>query len=130
MSMPARTNRRLTSAEVIYTAFERSLRAANPQYRSRHEHAWLQHATGERGPVANANAVADLLKALGAYADTYRLQYPGSVLDNDSVLGRAWQEMLRGFIDLLNGELGPLDGGALDAAARDLYRWAGFEDEL
>jgi hypothetical protein len=71
------------------------------------------------------------LKALVGYADAYDQTYGSdSTLGLDGVLGEGWLDMARGWRALLNGELGRLDGGALDSALCDLVKWAGFEEEL
>jgi hypothetical protein len=114
------------SIDVIIEAFGRSLRGASLEYRARHLTRWENPAQRD----VFAAALANTLSALGEYADAYHRRYRGSRLGEDGVLGEEWQQMLRGFVGLLNGETGGLDAGALDAAARDLHRWAGFEDEL
>lgn len=114
------------SIDVIVEAFGRSLRSASLEYRARHLTRWENPAQRD----VFAAALANTLSALGEYADAYHRRYRDSRLGEDGVLGEEWQQMLRGFVGLLNGETGGLDAGALDAAARDLHRWAGFEGEL
>lgn len=118
-------NRRLAAQEVIRFAFERSLKACDPNYRRHHLSAW----TTPRSLFECA--LAGQLHALANYADAYQAQWPGYRLAQDGVLGDAWKRSLQSFRDLLNGESGRFDCGALDAAACDLFTWAGFnEDEL
>jgi hypothetical protein len=112
-----------SAVQVIDLAFVRSLRAADPGYRARH-----YQATGL--PMGFEGPIIRMLRALADYVDAYRTEWPDLRLGNDCVLGEAWAEMLRGFRDLLNGNLGRLDGGALDAAVCDLWAFAGFTEEL
>lgn len=70
-----------------------------------------------------------MLRGLAAYADAYQARYE-SPIGKDYVIGEAWENSLRAFRTLLNGELGRLDGRTLDKAACELYRACGFEEEL
>ena len=118
--------------DVIRRAFRRALRGCSAEYERRHMAAWQGCTWGSSasGAPAASVALANMLRALGQYVDGYHRRYPEFRLGGDIVLGEAWEQMLSGFLTLLNGELGWLDGGALDAAARDLHRWAGFDTEL
>jgi hypothetical protein len=88
-----------------------------------HMRAWHATRPGYERAIANAlNAMAD-------YAAAYESQH-GSGIGTDGVLGEAFADQLRGWLALLNGERGRLDGGLLDAAARSLWTRAGFEGEL
>jgi hypothetical protein len=71
-------------------------------------------------------ALCYMLHSLAAYAGAHVRQY-GSPIAEDGVLGVAWRESLAGLRQLLNGELGQLDGGTLDHAILELYKAAGFE---
>jgi hypothetical protein len=74
--------------------------------------------------------VASMVRSLAKYADDYAERYE-STLGSDYVLGKAWLEMAKGTLTLLNGELGGLDGGTMDSLIRDMMRAAGFtEDEI
>jgi hypothetical protein len=115
---------------VVVHAFSRSLRPVPTSakgnaydYRARHMLAWRQPRGTERSIVA-------MLRSLALYVDDYSQRFEGSKVGADYVLGEAWADMLRGFRALLNGELGRLDGGALDAACCDLWAYAGFKEEL
>lgn len=120
----------ISALTVIQEAFEHSLKACDVQYKARHFSAWQAHFQTPTPQLAMGQALANQLRALAAYAEAYSLRFPDSKIGHDGVLGEAWADMLRGFIGLLNGDLGHLDGGALDAAARDLFHWAGFDEEL
>jgi hypothetical protein len=69
-----------------------------------------------------------MLCGLTEYAGAHVRQY-GSPIAEDGVLGVAWRESLAGLRQLLNGELGRLDGGTLDRAILELYKAAGFEGD-
>ncbi len=69
-----------------------------------------------------------MLQGLAQYAGAHVRQY-GSPIAEDGVLGVAWRESLAGLRQLLNGELGRLDGGTLDHAILELYKAAGFEGD-
>ena len=92
-------------------------------YIARHERAFLSPRPGFEAAIVAG------LTALAAYACAHEERY-GSKLAEDGVLGEAWLDALRGFRAMLNGELGNLDGGFLDAAFCNLHRTAGFEGEL
>lgn len=73
--------------------------------------------------------IGAMLKALACYADSHARQYASPIAD-DGLLGEAWRDALRGVRALLNGETGRLDCGDVDKAILDMYRAAGFRDEL
>jgi hypothetical protein len=58
------------------------------------------------------DAVVSMLEAIEQYCDAYRAQYDSNV-GNDSVLGPEIGQALNAAERLLNGELGPHDGGHL-----------------
>jgi hypothetical protein len=74
-------------------------------------------------------AIVQMLLGLKHYASDHENAY-GSKLADDGVIGEAWLDALRGLRAMLNGQLGRLDGGFLDAAICNLYREAGFDGEL
>jgi hypothetical protein len=87
-----------------------------------HLQAWYAGRDGfERGIVAGIHGLAH-------YAAGYEAQF-GDSIATDGVLGEAFAAQLRGWRALLNGPLGRLDGGFLDAAALALWSMAGFEPE-
>ncbi len=69
-----------------------------------------------------------MVKGWAAYADAHAARFHSKIGD-DSVLGPAWAEMGRGLLRLLNGELGHLDAGTLDAFLRDTLVEEGFDPE-
>ena len=52
-----------------------------------------------------------------------------SRLSADYVLGEAWAEIGRQLRNLLNGDLGRLDGGTLDHAITSAFAYAGLDEE-
>ena len=72
-------------------------------------------------------AVVKMLLALAEYADGHTSRYESSI-GQDGVLGDdGWLSILKGVRVLLNGELGPLDGGTLDRLLFDMAEAAGFD---
>lgn len=97
-------------------------RATGEHWYVSHMRAWhCSHPGVERALVSGLRAMAD-------YAAAYHAQY-GDGIGTDGVLGEAFATQLRGWLALLNGERGRLDGGLLDAAARSLWTRAGFGPE-
>jgi hypothetical protein len=92
-------------------------------YINRHDKAWHSPSEGFESALVMG------IRSLAAYAAAHEARYDSKLAD-DGVLGASWEEALRGFRGLLNGELGRLDGGFLDGAICNLYREAGFEGEL
>lgn len=117
----------VTAVQVIDQAFSRALKAA-PAYATRNHYAAVAADITSPNFMRERSLVA-MLRALGDYAEQHQHRF-GAPLARDSFLGEQWLVMLRGFLALLNGDLGRLDGGALYAAAMDVYTWAGFEGEL
>lgn len=116
-------------------AIAESLSAGKPDpcnsgWHGRHVKAWRM--PGSQGPGAHGEGryferpLRDLFIALADYADAHALRY-GSALGDDCMLGPAWLDALKAARVLLNGELGRLDGGTLDALAFDMAEAAGFE---
>ncbi len=62
------------------------------------------------------------------YADSHKHQY-GSGIGDDGVLGPCWQDIGVGLLGLLNGHLGKLDGGTLDALIRTVLTAEGMNPE-
>lgn len=87
-----------------------------------------RHATAFRRPVGNEAPITRMLEALADYADNHKQQFDRDLAD-DGFLGPVWLEMCRSFLQLLNGDLGRLDGGTLDKSVREMCRMAGFSEE-
>jgi hypothetical protein len=86
----------------------------------RHADAFMCPGTVER-PTVN------LILALAQYADAYALRFEDTI-STDGYGAPIWLSMLKGWRDLLNFELGKLDGGTLDGMAYAVARAAGFTD--
>lgn len=67
--------------------------------------------------------------AIGNYSKNYAINYGANVAE-DAILGQeAILPMIRAFRTLLNGELGRLDAGTLDAWILAVAKEAGFTEE-
>jgi hypothetical protein len=86
----------------------------------RHADAFMCPGTVER-PTVN------LILALAQYADAYALRFEDGIA-TDGYGAPIWLSMLRGWRDLLNFDLGRLDGGTLDRMAYKVANAAGFTD--
>lgn len=100
--------------------------------------------TGDHWKDAHNRAVADVLEgqarrpfetmlvsalfAWALYADDHRARYE-SPIGEDGVLGPKWRAIGLALRGLLNGELGRLDGGTLDAFILDTLKAEGVEVE-
>lgn len=80
-------------------------------------------------PLHFERGLLHMIRGLACYAGAHARQYESPIAD-DGVIGEAWLDALKGVRALLNGELGRLDGGALDHAIVELHKAAGFEGEL
>jgi hypothetical protein len=98
--------------------------------RPKDPHDWrARHRAAEQRPTQGEKAILQLIDALNYYQETHR-DIHGSQLAEDGVLGERWIKMVRGAIGLLNGDLGRLDGGTLDAHLRSIAIDAGFDENL
>src|SRR5689334_8351849 len=115
-----------------------SLRA-NAKYpgdwKERHNAAVALHADGKQPRfigsaddhrVLAEDSIARLLQAWARYADAHKGMY-GSPIGEDGVLGDEWRTIGLALRGLLNGELGRLDGGTLDAFILDTLRAEGAD---
>lgn len=72
--------------------------------------------------------IGAMVTAWAAYADTHFYRYESRIGD-DGVLGDPWASIGKAILELLNGELGGLDGGTVDALIRDILANEGAEVE-
>lgn len=79
--------------------------------------------------LAHGEVLGRLLDAWALYAQGYKAQFPESKLGDDYVLGEAWKSIGCELRTLLNGPLGRLDGGTLDAFILDTMSAAGVDTE-
>jgi hypothetical protein len=88
----------------------------------RHVGAWI-------GPKEHEQGLRDAIYGWAMIAESHLRRY-GSPIGDDGVLGPAWKQIGEGLIDLLNGEIGALDGGSLDGLIRTIAKESGapFED--
>lgn len=89
----------------------------------RHVEAW-SHPTAE-----HERAVRDLVAGWARYADSH-CERIGSPVTECGVLGRAWVNLGRQLLVLLNGELGRFDAGTLDGLIRAIATDHGASSEL
>jgi hypothetical protein len=75
--------------------------------------------------ASQADAIVPMLYALAAYADQHWTRYE-SLIGHDGVIGPAWRDALLGVRGLLNGEIGGLDAGWVDATILQMLDVAGF----
>ena len=89
-----------------------------------------RHAQARSNPsTAFERALVGLINGLALYPVAHAHAY-SSPLADDGVIGPAWLDALRAVVDMLNGELGRLDGGLLWTELNKLARSAGFEKGL
>lgn len=88
------------------------------------------NAWGKRHATTWAAGVpmAKMLGALAQYADNHRACFK-SPLGEDRVLGLAWAAMVRGWLRLLDGELGGLDAGECDMMGRLMLSEEGYDPD-
>jgi len=90
------------------------------EWRNRHKAALTLARGSERG-------VLSLFKGWLLYADQHKQRFESKVGD-DYVLGPQWVKIGLALRELLNGELGRLDSGTLDAGILDTLSAEGFDE--
>ena len=120
--------RGLCSEAVKAALFRPMAQAMSGQHWAKQHQAATREGDGAFAPPFE-QSILRTLASLAMYADAYAERYE-SPIGNDGVLGESWCEMVHGLRGLLNGDIGRLDGGTLDAAILALYKAAGFEGEL
>jgi len=78
--------------------------------------------------ASHESAMALMVRGWCEYAQSHKDQF-GSEIGDDRVLGDEWMAIGRAMLDLLNGALGRLDGGTLDAIIRDNLTEQGFDPD-
>lgn len=87
---------------------------------------WKRHEQALTAPNQVEGPIVLMLKGWLEYADHHENRYD-SRIGEDGVIGPAWAEIGKSLLNLLNGELSRLDGGALDALIRNTLTDEGFE---
>lgn len=82
-----------------------------------------------RNAFMRGHPIASMILAAADYADTYRERYPDYGIGKDYVLGPEWRSIVRSIRALLNGDIGQMDGGALDATLADMESFEGFDPD-
>jgi len=92
-----------------------------PVWRTSHKAALILPKGPERG-------ILSLLKGWLLYADQHKERFEGGI-GEDYVLGPQWVAIGLALRELLNGELGRLDGGTLDSVILDALNAEGFDGD-
>jgi hypothetical protein len=87
-------------------------------WKTRHDTAW-------RVPNRTETPIVNMIRAVDAYITWQEVQY--GTPWRDWVLGPGVGDLLEGIRTLLNGDLGRLDGGTLDAMLVDLAIRTGYD---
>lgn len=120
---------RQTSVSIMRAAAARAAGRSfgKNQWGKRHAECWNGAAFGAGHDRAKLpEALALMIRGWVCYADAYRAAYEGGI-EGDRVLGREWEQIGRALLDLLIGDLGPLDGGTLDGLLRSVLKNEGVE---
>ena len=96
--------------------------------RDPYEHWKRQHQAAFRNPRGIERGLLQLIQGMSDYAAAYHTEYPDSTLGDDGILGEGFADIVRGTLTLLNGSLGRLDGGSLDASIREIAAGAGLAE--
>ncbi len=83
-----------------------------------------RHQAALAQPRGNERTIVRLMQALAFYKGS-----GGVPVGEDYVLGPAWVKIASGLLDLLNGDIGRLDGGLVDHAVRQMASDRGFTDD-
>lgn len=90
--------------------------------------AWARHhEEALLAPLHHERAILTIARGLEQYAEEHRGRYDDTPIGEDYVLGCAFEDIARGLLMLLNGEIGRLDGGTVDAAIRSMCAKHGVE---
>jgi hypothetical protein len=95
--------------------------ASGSEWSRRHDRAFNEPKGQEKGIVY-------LMVGWATYADEYYEAF-GSAIGDDYVLGKAWEEIGSALLEMLNGDLGRLDGGTLDGKIRDILEHEGSDPD-
>lgn len=104
-------------------------------WQDRHDSAWKAGIIPGNFPPRNEpegkayteRGMVSMLRGWQAYADGHRAQH-GSMIGNDHFLGPLWLEMGKSLRGMLNGEIGRMDGGTVDAFILDTLTANGFTE--
>lgn len=72
-----------------------------------------RHCAAWREPQPVEEGIVRMIEAAALYADSHEKRLGGKI-GEDGFLGDHWADILRNVRQLLNGELGRLDGGTVD----------------
>ena len=90
---------------------------------------WLKrHQAALTHPRASERGIVGLIAGWTGYAQAHRETFE-DVIGHDHFLGREWYDIGKAILQLLNGDLGRLDGGSLDAGVRAAMMSQGFTEK-
>ena len=93
------------------------------------ENKWgARHVSAWMNPRGQERAIVGLFKSAADYADTHKERFESPV-GKDGVLHVGFLQIIGGIRVFLNGELGRLDGGTLDALLFAMLKEAGFNEQ-
>lgn len=99
------------------------------QAKSFQENQWgKRHAAAWNLPRGNEVGIVNLIRAIGRYADLHENGYHSRIGD-DSFGAPIWIEMIRSARQLLNFDIGRLDGGTLDSLLCNMLKLEGYDSE-
>jgi hypothetical protein len=104
-------------------------KGAGYDFGARHEKAFHSARAWRYGsPVNGGAAVAQVILAAASYADAHQNKHETPV-GHDYVLGEGFASILQGARTLLNGDMGNLDCGTLDAMILDIASVNGIDPD-
>lgn len=106
--------------EATFSAYARRHVAAFETPTTRNEYTTREGIAGK--------AMTHAIRSWLLYADAHHAMY-GSGVGDDGVLGPAWARIGFALRELLNGELGPLDGGTCDRILAAALRAEGYDPD-
>jgi len=91
--------------------------------------AWVaRHNRAVQYPRGVEEGIVNSVAGWMSYAEIHKARYEQGI-GEDYFLGHEWEKIGMSLLVLLNGDLGRLDGGTLDAAIRNALRAEGFDGE-
>jgi len=101
---------------------------AIPVYRGDNTQWIGRHVAAVQDPRLHERPIVSLIEAWLMYADSHQERFESTIGD-DQFLGPEWAKIGASLRELLNGDLGRLDGGTLDGVLYDTLKAEGFDPE-
>jgi len=89
---------------------------------------WKRHERAVFLPSGPEKGIVNLLRGWLSYADQHKASHESSI-GEDGFLGDYWASIGASIRGLLNGEIGRLDGGALDSLICNILEAEGFNPD-